>query len=98
MKFSSHTEAQAAIHALHGSQTMPVSRNCPGTWWWAWETGLSLPAQPSGSPWLSFREGTGVGRGAALDGAVRGVYACVNVSERVCGWDVCLCECVMISR
>lgn len=30
MKFSSHTEAQAAIHALHGSQTMPVSRGCPG--------------------------------------------------------------------
>ncbi|RLV84452.1 hypothetical protein DV515_00016215 [Chloebia gouldiae] len=25
VKFSSHTEAQAAIHALHGSQTMPVS-------------------------------------------------------------------------
>ncbi|KAF0887308.1 NCLN protein, partial [Crocuta crocuta] len=24
VKFSSHTEAQAAIHALHGSQTMPV--------------------------------------------------------------------------
>nr|2DNH_A Chain A, Bruno-like 5, RNA binding protein [Homo sapiens] len=23
VKFSSHTEAQAAIHALHGSQTMP---------------------------------------------------------------------------
>lgn len=30
MKFSSHTEAQAAIHALHGSQTMPVSRGCTG--------------------------------------------------------------------
>lgn len=29
MKFSSHTEAQAAIHALHGSQTMPVSENRP---------------------------------------------------------------------
>ncbi|KAH0625829.1 hypothetical protein JD844_034127 [Phrynosoma platyrhinos] len=26
VKFSSHTEAQAAIHALHGSQTMPVSK------------------------------------------------------------------------
>lgn len=25
VKFASHTEAQAAIHALHGSQTMPVS-------------------------------------------------------------------------
>lgn len=31
MKFSSHTEAQAAIHALHGSQTMPVSENRPAT-------------------------------------------------------------------
>ena len=30
VKFSSHTEAQAAIHALHGSQTMPVSQSCPG--------------------------------------------------------------------
>ena len=30
VKFSSHTEAQAAIHALHGSQTMPVSRTVPG--------------------------------------------------------------------
>lgn len=29
VKFSSHTEAQAAIHALHGSQTMPVSENRP---------------------------------------------------------------------
>lgn len=32
VKFSSHMEAQAAIHALHGSQTMPVSkrlRYCP---------------------------------------------------------------------
>lgn len=50
MKFSSHTEAQAAIHALHGSQTMPVSRNCPGLWWETWEMGtgvLSLPSQPS---------------------------------------------------
>lgn len=25
VKFSSHAEAQAAISALHGSQTMPVS-------------------------------------------------------------------------
>lgn len=25
MKYSSHAEAQAAINALHGSQTMPVS-------------------------------------------------------------------------
>ena len=25
MKYSSHAEAQAAITALHGSQTMPVS-------------------------------------------------------------------------
>lgn len=30
VKFSSHTEAQAAIHALHGSQTMPVSMS-PGS-------------------------------------------------------------------
>lgn len=29
VKFSSHTEAQAAIHALHGSQTMPVSETAP---------------------------------------------------------------------
>lgn len=27
MKYSTHTEAQAAINALHGSQTMPVSPN-----------------------------------------------------------------------
>ena len=25
MKFAGHAEAQAAINALHGSQTMPVS-------------------------------------------------------------------------
>ncbi|XP_031514933.1 CUGBP Elav-like family member 5 [Papio anubis] len=39
VKFSSHTEAQAAIHALHGSQTMPVSWSCPWPWGWAWERG-----------------------------------------------------------
>lgn len=33
VKFSSHTEAQAAIHALHGSQTMPVSESCPWLQW-----------------------------------------------------------------
>ncbi|GCB68478.1 hypothetical protein scyTo_0000884 [Scyliorhinus torazame] len=27
VKFSAHAEAQAAINALHGSQTMPVSTN-----------------------------------------------------------------------
>ena len=27
VKFSSHTEAQSAINALHGSQTMPVSNH-----------------------------------------------------------------------
>lgn len=32
VKYSSHAEAQAAINALHGSQTMPVSaRSCGGT-------------------------------------------------------------------
>lgn len=49
VKFSSHTEAQAAIHALHGSQTMPVSENrsCyhggwrrlgdrSDGWWWCY--------------------------------------------------------------
>lgn len=30
MKYSSHAEAQAAINALHGSQTMPVSAAAPG--------------------------------------------------------------------
>ena len=30
MKYSSHAEAQAAINALHGSQTMPVSAADPG--------------------------------------------------------------------
>lgn len=33
VKFSSHTEAQAAIHALHGSQTMPVSETCAQLQW-----------------------------------------------------------------
>lgn len=30
VKYSSHAEAQAAINALHGSQTMPVSAAAPG--------------------------------------------------------------------
>ena len=30
VKYSSHAEAQAAINALHGSQTMPVSAADPG--------------------------------------------------------------------
>lgn len=36
MKYSSHAEAQAAINALHGSQTMPVSSATPG---WGWNAG-----------------------------------------------------------
>lgn len=102
MKFSSHTEAQAAIHALHGSQTMPVSRGCTGHGGGCgkWKRGLSLPF---------FREGTGGGQVAA--GGVSG-RMCVSmcVSMQVCGrmcvymcvrvqW-VCMCrgECAMISR
>lgn len=85
MKFSSHTEAQAAIHALHGSQTMPVSRGCPGHGGGRGKRrrGLSLP-QPF------CREGTGGGRGQVPAGGVRG-RMCVSVCA---GSQVCGCTCV----
>lgn len=84
MKFSSHTEAQAAIHALHGSQTMPVSRSCPRPRWWAWERGegaLFLPSQPPGSRWFFFIVGIGGKGGSSGDG----VNGCM-----------CLCECTYV--
>ena len=40
VKYSSHAEAQAAINALHGSQTMPVSAATPG------QRKGKTPAQP----------------------------------------------------
>lgn len=47
MKYSSHAEAQAAINALHGSQTMPVSAAAPG-WGGGGDDGQTdAPAQPS---------------------------------------------------
>lgn len=51
VKYSSHAEAQAAINALHGSQTMPVSSATPG---WGWNAGsgrmtpLPTPEHPQG--------------------------------------------------
>lgn len=56
MKFSSHTEAQAAIHALHGSQTMPVSRSRPGPRWGPWGRGEGTGAERALSHHLAIQE------------------------------------------
>lgn len=47
MKYSSHAEAQAAINALHGSQTMPVSEATPGWGGDGDDGGTDTPAHPS---------------------------------------------------
>lgn len=84
MKFSSHTEAQAAIHALHGSQTMPVSWSCPWPWGWAWERGegtgmkqaVFLPLLSPSSPGCPS-EGAQVEKEAQSLAVVPGVGICV---------------------
>ncbi|KPP60111.1 hypothetical protein Z043_121911 [Scleropages formosus] len=44
VKFSTHTEAQSAISALHGSQTMPVI-----AWHWHGDTRHMVPGEEKGS-------------------------------------------------
>ncbi|PNJ80728.1 LOW QUALITY PROTEIN: CELF4 isoform 14 [Pongo abelii] len=46
VKYSSHAEAQAAINALHGSQTMPVSAGPLGRGRGQWRAETPAPATP----------------------------------------------------